>query len=582
MKLRYNIFRKSLVVLGCASILLASSCSKKKSDDSPAAPVLQTKIDAVQLVGTSVAQISYSASDESAEFQCKSDIDGQAGTWATCPTGSQTVKITGNSHLFFVKAVLANGTEDATPASRDLASLLLINGGNNQNSSLVTVIKDKASISPVYSKTKLIVQFSLQNPDQVNSSDVRFECKSGTEVDFRPCQDTAGNTNAYEFGTLTDGNSYTLSVRAALISTQQKGVEEVLTFKVDLSAGPQLNVNGIDALQNGQVGRNYTLSIDGSQAQSYTCTLDGTAINCASGQFRVTPTSGSHSLSIIGLDGNGEEVASRTVNYCMGSGCGDSGDAMITNQPIALGTFFEFYMPLGMHLESYSSTKTFDGALEYYNVANPNAMNYGCFGQRYEVIPLRSPGLDGNGGETYSYCHGTTTRDFFKGMSDYRFANNHIGALTDSGIEDKAYMQVQAFDADHEFMNEQSLFKNDCQNRPTEAISFVPLFRDFFWGNALGTVYKCDAYNSGSGLGGALERWKVAYVFIAEGGNLPAFNTTNFGTCTSTVTPCSFKYKKAIEIVYKEIAGAHNSFDDDFFRRAQEAIESALFKHTPN
>lgn len=582
MKTRLNIFKMSLVAFGYFSILLAGGCSKKSSnDDSPAAPVLQTKIDGAQLVGNNVAQISYSASIETAEFQCKSDIDGQVGTWASCPTGSQMVKISGNSHVFFVKAVLENGVEDATPASRDLASLLLT-GNTNQNSSLVTVIKDKASISPVYSKTKLVVQFSLQNPEKFNSSDVRFECKSGSEVDFRPCQDSAGNTNAYEFATLNDGTSYTLSVRAALISTQQKGIEEVLTFKVDLSAGPQLNVNGIEALQNGQVGRSYNLSIDGSQAQSYTCTLDGTAINCASGQFRVTPTAGSHSLSIIGLDANGEEIGSRLVNYCMGNGCGDSGYATITNQPIALGTFFEFYMPLGMHLESYSSTKTFDGALEYYNMANPNAMNYGCFGQRYEVIPLRSPGFDGRGGETYSYCHGTTTRDFFKGMSDYRFANNHIGALSDSDSEDRAYMQVQAFDADHEFMNEQSLFRNDCQNRPVEAISQVPLFRDFFWGNALGTVFKCDAYNSASGLGGALERWKVAYVFIAEGGNLPAFNTTNFGTCTSTVTPCSFKYKKAIEIVYKEIASQNNAFDDDFFRRAQAAIETALFKHTPN
>ncbi len=581
MRINVNFIKSSLLVFGSLALLTNFGCSKKESKDDPAPVVVQTTISNVQLIGSGIAQVSYSSNINSAEFLCKSDVNGQPGTWQSCPTGSQSVQIQGQSHVFFVKAVLGT-VEDTSPASSDLG-LLLTSSTQQSGANLVTVIKDKASISPVYTKRKLRVEFDLQNAGQMNPNDIRFECKGGSEVDFRPCQDASGNGKAYEFATLNNGASYSLSVRAAHIPSGQKGLEEVLTFKVDLSGASQLQVSGAEDLEKGVSRSSYPIKIDRSLAQSFTCTLDNNALDCSNGQFVFNPsamgiTSGNHVISIVGMGPSGEEVAYRDINFCVGQNCESSGaDIPVTNQPLALGTFFDFTIFPGLHLEAYSSTKTRNGDLEYFFVANQNAMNSGCVSRRYEVIPLRSPG-----NEVLEYCHGTMTRDEYKAMNDYRFANNHIEVLTDSGIEDQVYILAQAYDSDIEFMNSQTLFKNHCQNRPIEVVQQVPLFQDWIWDRAVrGTMYKCDAYLSGSiATGLQMEEWKVVGVFLAEGDKLPDIYS---GTqCNNSVSPCSFKYPKAIEIVYMETASRANSFDDRFFARAKAAINSAVFKHTPN
>ncbi len=531
------------VAVACIG-LAASGCSTKKSSQAggPAPKEdVQTMLVGVESTdGTT--KVKYKSNVKDAKFKCQTEVEGKPSDWADCPADGAAIPTQqGVKYVFRVKAISPGGTESEPQPYSFTAGTAGQPGpqapqgpqgpqgpGPAVNGALATQILNKGDVGQTYAKSSLTLRLGVKG-DGVNVEKLRFECKREADADYRKCD--TNDQAQYQFAQMIDGASYTLSVRARTTDTNLIASEDTIAFKVALAKLPITNATDLDKIGSGDV----SLALDraGLANARIQCTMDNAQpIDCpagANGSILVQRSllgPGSHSLRIVASDNQGNQLGASQLNFCMGSCTAPGGPQAPVVKSFQIGSFYEYLVPNDMHVTEYATTKTYNGALEFFRImpeSDPFYLGiYKCDGEFDTRMTAARP--DGNGFN--DYCQSTPQRDLYKWLTDYRLANNHLEVATNQELingynQDKILINV--FDADYDYLVGRSRFDQLCMNkRGTITKTFRPIrFADNdFWGEAVrADFYMCVTELAGVGPGTfpiSGEKWWVGAFFIHQ------------------------------------------------------------------
>lgn len=528
--MRYQrLWTSALALAFVATAPTACGKKKKKSESAPAPTAVDTFVVGTSTDGRNMT-VQYKSNIAGAKFKCATDVDGQAGQWSDCPAeGSVIPTEAGRKYVFKVKAIGPDGVEDAEPITYSFTAQG--QGGGQEGPAVEppaqtsAVIANKAEVGAIYTKRSLKLKLSVEG---AALDAVRLECKRENESTFSLC----GSGGTYDgFGELIDGAEYELAVRPVDRASGAVGNEDRIAFKVELRDIEIDNVTKLEAAKTGthkltfeqarRAGLRLSCSIDGSQPSD--CT-QGISVELD----RLQP--GSHALVVTAQTAQGAAAGETTVNFCAKECSAQGGNASAPLiKSMQIGSFYEYLIPEDMHVTEYATTKTYNDQLSFFRVMNDPFYlgNYAC-AREFDRKVSASSGR----GKTWDYCHSTPRQDFYKWLTDFRLANNHLETATDFDLVNEFNHQrtmINVFDADYEYMKDRSRFEQLCLNKRGAIYRTRPIrFMDRgFWGeNVKAEFYMCVAelVGPGPGLPSAVDEWWIGAFFITSDGlDLPKY-----------------------------------------------------------
>ncbi len=473
----------------------AAGCSKKKSDDSDGGPNPDTEITAVEAAddGKTVT-VMYKDKNDNTDVSFKCQVEqtqaekGAAPEWTDCDAAGLIVDVSPQARYTFRVKAIAGGVEDMSPASRVYVAKGQAAQEPADAQQVAALILNKGDVGATYTKDSLTLNLGVAG--QVNLDDIRFEYKLNGGQWTRVAE-----AETLKMSDLEDGKTYELAVRAVHRPTNSIGGEDTMTFTVKLAGA--LSVTATPDLTATKTGTSQlSLAASGGDIASMTCALDG----AQDGDCKdYVPSlnldqvaAGAHRLVIQAADANGKSLGSSTVNFCAQSCTSASQPIVAQPQIMSLGDFYSLKIPEGMHVTEYSSTKNFTGGttgqLQFYRIrtnSDPFYIgNYKCDGNFDTIVPSSSPR-----GQVYDYCYSTFPRtnadEFYKWLTSYGLANNHIEVATDADKitnEEHERIVLNVFDRDYEFMHGRSRFEQLCMNARGEIVQTPNIaWIDNFW-----------------------------------------------------------------------------------------------------
>lgn len=503
-------------VLACSFLLAtAAGCGKKdKGDDSGPAPAVDTNVTETSVDGGSL-RVKYKSTDPNAKFKCQLEAEGQAAEWQDCPADGATLAVQpGVRYVFRVKAIGANGVEDAEPYAYAFTAA----GSTPTNGNLATLILNKDQVGETYDQKTLTLEFGVDGA--ASTEDVRYECKRENETVFRRCP----SGDRYEFLDLKDGYNYGLAVRAVLRDGGTVAQEDGVSFTVEMN---NISINGADQLQS-KTGT-AQMQFSHGNATGFACAIDqAQPSDCTQGlQVRLNQLSqGNHSLLIQALGPNNAIIATETLTFCAKTCGGEGGGPVQVMEPnFVLGAHYAVTVPTGFHVQQYSNDLNFNGALDFYRISvdsDPYAIGIDrCIGE-WDMITSAMSGA----GDVYDYCRSTRPHVVQNFLLEHRFANNHMQMATDpeliaSGQAPHEVILFNMFPEVGESFYTESRFAKLCRNgiggiALSPPVAFANGFFDINWLHAQFSSCVVTLAGVGPGFGQGPQVWNVGVFYIAD------------------------------------------------------------------
>ncbi len=477
---------------------VAAGCSKKKNnDDDGGGPNPDTEITAVEAADDGLTvTVMYKDKNDNSDVSFKCQVEqtqaekGAAPEWTDCDPAGLIVDVSPQGRYTFRVKAFAGGIEDLSPASRVYVAKGQAPQGAAETQQFGAIILNKGDLGSVYTKDKVSLHFGVSG--NVKMEDIRFEYDQTGKGWERT---SASSADILTMTDLVDGAEYQVAVRAVNKATNAIGGVDSVKFSVKL-AGAVSVTSSMDLTANKTGTAQLSLAAANGEVSTTSCALDGAAAgSCA----EYIPTlnldemaAGSHRLVVQALDASGKSLGSTTVNFCAQSCVTASRPVVAQPQIMSLGDFYSLKIPDGMHVTEYSSTKNFTGGttgqLQFYRIrSNSDPFyigNYKCDGNFDTIVPSSSPR-----GQVYDYCYSTFPRtnadEFYKWLTSYGLANNHIEIASDADKitnEEHERIVLNVFDRDYEFMHGRSRFEQLCMNARGEIVQTPNIaWIDNFW-----------------------------------------------------------------------------------------------------
>lgn len=598
---------------------VATSCGKKSDSGDGPAPAPELTLDA-PTIEAGKATISYKSNTPDAHYSCRVDVDGKKGEYEECdPAGLEIKTQAGSSYKVYVKAISKSGQESQVSVRSFTAAGSPTQTGPGQSaadlSQVHTVIINRDAIGEINQQTRALVvrtssvtlQFGVDG--NVPAAELRYECRFGAEPKYSDC-----NGSSYTFANLTDGQSYSVGVRAVHRVTGQSAAEDSVTFSVAIATLQIPNASDLERATSGRV----RLSLAGG-CQSYRYFLDqstaAAALTCQAATLSVNLDSqslsrGSHSLTIerLAAQGGSQVSLSTSITFCKGAciaqggqgsgngGGGSSGDGGFGGSDgvpswgssLPLGQGYAVSLPDQMHVTEYSNYYGWDG-LSFYQLVTGEDDLYSriqdCRGRNKVRADYANPS-----GAVFTYCKTTPNEDEYKAQNGFKLAFNHVELASDMSsvpagsssnaplVTPQGYerLNVSIFDVHFEYQSANSRFLNLCGGRKISWYR-IPLVNQYFYWEipSEAILYVCENDNLGNPVSGQRDQvWRIASFFFVRGAQF------DVGTRDSHDCQCypQSTDREAVEMVYMTNSPLS---ENQFARQAQGRILEVLQSTRP-